>query len=100
MGALTDIPTAIGTSLGMANIGDAQLVGGLILSSAVMMAVVLMMSYAGRGKGKNLFGEIVVMFSTMGVLTAISWLPPWVLVIGVVALAALFGGTIANMVRK
>lgn len=98
--SLTDIPTNIGYSLGVTNASDALLIGGLILSSAVMLSIVMAMSYAGRGRGKNLFGEIVVMFSAMGILTAIAWLPAWVLVIGVVALAAMFGGTISDMVRK
>ena len=100
MGALTDIPTGIGYSLGITNAPDALLVGGLILSSAVMLSIVLAMSYASRGRGTNLLGQIVVMFSMMGILTAISWLPVMILLLGIVALIALFAGAIREMMVK
>ena len=97
---MTDIAIAVGNTLGITDSGDALTAGGLILSSAVLIAVVLLMSYAGRGKSKNILGEIIVIFSVMGVLTLIAWLPSWVIIVGFIALAALFANNIRGGLNK
>lgn len=100
MSALTDIPVAVGSSLGIGDVETAAFVGGLILSAAFILSIVLAMSYASRGRSKNLIGEIVVVFTIMGILTAIAWLPVWVMVVGVLAVVGLFSGALADMVRR
>lgn len=100
MSALTDIPIAIGNALGISNASDALFVGGMILSAVVMLSVVLAMSFAARGKSKNAFSEIIVMFTVMGIVTIVGWLPGWILVVGLVALVALFSGKIMDYLGK
>lgn len=100
MTALTDVPRMIGATLGITDTDTQALVGGLILSAAVMLSVTLMMSYASRGRNVNLLAHVVVLFIVAGILTAIAWLPSWAIVVGVIAAVAMFAGQISNMVRR
>jgi len=92
-GPLTDIPTTMGTSLGI----SADL-AKMILSVAILMSAGLVMAMVG--KSTNMMATLVVLLSVEGLLTAIGWLTPWLLLLSAVLIAALFAGKMKEALAK
>lgn len=86
---MSDLPAAVGNAVGAA---DPDLVGGLILSSAIICMVGLALSATRT----NTLSTAIVLLLVAGLLTAIGWLGAWFLVIAVVTIVALFGVRIAQ----
>lgn len=89
-GPLTDIPAAMGTSLGI----SADL-AKMILSVAILASAGLAMAVAG--KGENIMATLVILLAVEGVLTAIGWLTVWLLLLTAVLIAAMFAGKIRDV---
>jgi hypothetical protein len=82
-GILTDIPTQVGSALGISAEN-----AGLLLSCCILVSIGLILAMAG--KKANLLTVAIPMIATMGFLVAIAWLPYWILFV----LAMLVGTTL------
>jgi len=82
---LMAFPIMISTALG---VSDGGLMGGLLLSFAIIITIALVMMSASHGKEFNM-ATMFVMVVTAGTLTAFGWFPLGLLIIGVVAAVAL-----------
>lgn len=85
MTILMAFPTLISEALG---INDGGLMGGLILSFAIISIVGLIMMSASQSKEFNM-GSMFVLVVTAGMLTAFGWFPLSLLILGAVAAVAL-----------
>jgi hypothetical protein len=88
-GPLTDIPAAMGVSLGI-SAGLAK----MILSVAILTSAGLAMAIAG--KGENMMATLVILLAVEGLLTAIGWLTVWLLLMTAVLIAAMYAGKIRD----
>jgi hypothetical protein len=94
MDIITDLPDAIGTAIGLtAGSSDSLLVGGLILSCAIVFGAIMVLN---TSKKLSLPGQIFGILGVSGCLTAIGWMPGWILITGFIVIGTLFAGTIKN----
>jgi hypothetical protein len=85
-GPLTDIPAGMASSLGISS--D---LAKMILSCAILFSAGLLIAMIG--KKANIMVTIIILLSIEGVLTAVGWLTPWLLMLSAVLIAAMFAGT-------
>lgn len=83
-GPIQDIPSSMGDAL---EISDD--LAKMILSVAILTSAGLALAV---GKGSNLMVTVIILLGVMGVLTAIGWLTPWLLLLSAVLIAAMFAG--------
>lgn len=88
--SLMDFPNLIANAL-----GTTELVGGLILSVAVLTMVGLALSMARM----DILPTILILFAVGGLLTAIGWLGIWFLILSGLTVASLFGVKVAREVQ-
>jgi hypothetical protein len=91
MSILIDIPTGVAGALGV----NTE-IAGLILSAFILFGVGIALTLV---KKKDQMMTIIVMLTTMGALTAILWLPIWILVVAVVMIAAMFGSKVMGWIN-
>lgn len=97
--SLTDMAYGLGNALGFPN-STAAYTGGMILSAAILMVVVLAMS-ALMGRSRNgeagMISTAGVTVTTMGTLFVIGWLPFVFLIIAVIFVGVLVGAKVKGM---
>jgi len=73
---------------GMADaLGTTPEIAAFILSVAILISVGLAMSVGGI----NLIGVLIVLIALVGMLTVFGWLPSWLVILIILAVAAMFG---------
>ena len=88
-GPIQDIPHSMGDALEI----DEDL-AKMILSVSMLASAGLCLVVAG--KGANLMATLIVLLGIEGVLTAIGWLEPWLLLLSAVLIAAMFATKIRD----
>lgn len=94
---LTELPMAIGQALGITATADQLLIGGIILSSMIVFGAAIAMNAT---KKMNLPVQVLGIITISGALTLIGWLPTWIMIIGLLLVAAMFGGRVLEWVGK
>jgi len=87
---IMSIPQKVGESLGIPE-PDTAFVGGLLISSIVLLAFVLPTLLL-----RNRAPSIIILFMVLSFEVTISWLPSWIIVMAVLIVA----GMMANKIRR
>ncbi len=82
---ITDLPTQVGTALGITSSN-----AGLLLSCGVLVSIGMLCILMGRKM--NVIATMIPMMSSMCFLVAIGWLPYWILLVIAVIVAVSFAG--------
>jgi hypothetical protein len=96
MAGLTDMAYGLGSALGFPD-STAAYTGGMILSAAILVTVVMAMSSL-MGKSRNgeagMIATSGVTVTTMGLLFVIGWLPFVFLIVSVIFVGVLVGSKV------
>lgn len=92
---ITDFDEAVGEQLGLEG-SEAQLVGGMILSSIVFLMFFLPIAFLTKGKSPGALA--VAMALPLVLCVGMSWLNSWVLILVVLLIAGFFANTLRNMI--
>lgn len=90
--ALYDLPDLVNSVLGLSP-GDVT--GGLVMSIGIITMIGLVLAVTKVG----LIGIAVVLIAVVALLTAIGWLPIYLMVVVILIVAALFAKQMADWLR-
>ena len=85
---INEIPSAFGDSVGIS-----ETAAQLVISAMILLSIGICLSMF---KGSNMPLTIIIMIALVGMLTAIGWLEPWLLVMIVLVIALMFGSALRD----
>lgn len=87
---IMEVPTLIDEQFGCG-----EFVGGLIASVVLLSLIMMPLMYLTKGKAYGIY--IIFGLSLLGVLVGLGWLPVWLYIIIILALAIGFGRKLADL---